>query len=196
MRTMINILPASYRRQQMVRNRSMQWVTIVAVVLSTGWGWHWFEMREQAQLSQQLEVLTREHAPTRTMLKQVVDMRRRLKELEQQEAVARELETQRNGLALLGVIGDAAQKTKGRLRVVKLELSNFQNVGGGEKTGAPAPAPGGLLLSGVSLDNPAVAELLDGLQHSGMFSHVELLKLKERDGTGVSLRDYEVRCEF
>ena len=196
MRTMINILPASYRRQQLVRNRSIQWGTIIAVVLSTGWGWHWIEMREQEQMSQQLEVLTREHAPTRTMLKQVVDMRRQLKELEQQEAVAKELETQRNGLTLFGVISDTAQKTKGRLRVTKMELNNFQNVGGIEKAGTSALAPGGVLLSGVSLDNPAVAELLDGLQHSGMFSHVELLKLKEREGKGVSLRDYEVRCEF
>ena len=50
------------------------------------------------------------------------------------------------------------------------------------------------MLSGVSLDNQPVADLLDGLQHSGIFSRVELLKLKEREG--MSLRDYEVRCEF
>jgi hypothetical protein len=38
--------------------------------------------------------------------------------------------------------------------------------------------------------------LLDGLQHAGIFSHVELLKLKEREGNSSSLKDYEVRCEF
>ena len=52
------------------------------------------------------------------------------------------------------------------------------------------------MLAGVSLDNPAVAELLDGLQDSGIFSRVELLTLKEREDSDVSLRDYEVRCEF
>ena len=195
MRTMINILPASYRRQQIIRNRAVQWTTIVVAVLATGWTWHWLEMREQTYLSQRLEVLSREHAPTRMMFKQLVDMRHQLKELQQQESVAKELETQRNALTLLGVISNTAQKTKGRLRVTKFELTNFQNAG---KTDAAAagnsPPPGGLVLSGVSLDNPAVAELLDGLQHSGIFSHVELLKLKERDG--LTLRDYEVRCEF
>jgi hypothetical protein len=53
-----------------------------------------------------------------------------------------------------------------------------------------------MLLSGVSLDNPAVAELIDGLDNSGVFSRVELTTLKEREDKDVSLRDYEVRCEF
>lgn len=195
MRTTINILPASYRRQQIIRNRAMQWTTIIVAVLATGWIWHWLEMREHTYLSQRLEVLSREHAPTRMMLKQLVDMRHQLKELQQQESVAKELETQRNALTLLGVISDTAQKTKGKLRVTKFELTNFQNAGKGDASAAGnSPPPGGLVLSGVSLDNPAVAELLDGLQHSGIFSRVELLKLKERDG--LSLRDYEVRCEF
>lgn len=192
---MINILPASYRRQQIIRNRVVQWTTIVVAVLAIGWVWHWLEMREQTYLSQRLEVLSREHAPTQMMLKQLVDMRHQLKELEQQESVAKELETQRNALTLLGVISDTAQKTNGRLRVTKFELTNFQNAAKADAAAAgTSPPPGGLVLSGVSLDNPAVAELLDGLQHSGIFSHVELLKLKERDG--LSLRDYEVRCEF
>ena len=42
------------------------------------------------------------------------------------------------------------------------------------------------MLAGVSLDNPAVAELLDGLQDSGIFSRVELLTLKEREGKDVA----------
>ena len=119
-------------------------------------------------LSQQLEVLSREHAPTQTMLKQLVDMRQQLKELQQQETVAKELEVQRNALTLLGVISETAQKTKGRLRVTKLELTNFQNAGKVDGASTAAQPPGGLVLTGVSLDNPAVAELLDGLQHSGV----------------------------
>jgi len=194
MRTMINMLPASYRRQLMLRNRGLQWATAVAAVLVAGWGWHWLEMREHAQLAQQLDVLSREHAPTRAMLTQLIDMRRQLTELDQQVTVAKELETQRNVLTLLGVISDSAQESNGRLRVTKLELNNFQNPGA--VAGAVSPPPSGLVLSGVSLDNPSVAKLLEGLQQSGIFSHVELLKLKEREDTSLALRDYEVRCEF
>jgi hypothetical protein len=191
---MINMLPATYRRQQMLRNRSTQWATAIAAVLVAGWGWHWLEIREQAQLTQQLDVLSREHAPTRTMLKQVVEMRRQLKDLDHQERVAKELETQRNALTLLGVISDNAQKAQGRLRVTKLELTSFQNAGQGGDAAASGPAPGGLVLAGVSLDASSVAELSEGLQHAGIFSKVALKTLKEREGT--VLRDFEVRCEF
>ena len=56
--------------------------------------------------------------------------------------------------------------------------------------------PPGLTVNGVSLDNPAVAELLDGLQKSGVFRRVELVTLKEREDKEAALRDYEMRCEF
>jgi hypothetical protein len=75
-----------------------------------------------------------------------------------------------------------------------LELTNFQDAGAPQKTGLASQS--GLKLTGVSLDNPSVAELLDGLQHAGIFSRVELLKLKEREDKSSALRDYEVRCEF
>ncbi|HEY4259975.1 MAG TPA: PilN domain-containing protein [Schlesneria sp.] len=192
MRTAINLLPQSFRRQQIVRKRLVQWTTIISAVLLTGWGWHWYEMREDRQLTQQLETLSREHAPTQAMLKQLMEMRQQLKELEQQETVAKELDCQRNALTLLGVISDSAQKSKGRLRVTKFEISNFQ---GGQSSSDGTKTPG-LSVSGVSLDNPAVAELLDGLQKSGVFRKVELLTLKEREDKESALRDYEVRCEF
>jgi hypothetical protein len=194
MKTHINLLPSSYRRQQIFRRRAIQWSSVLCVVLLSGWAWHWCEMREHRAIAQQLEVLEREHAPTQLLLQQLVDMRARLDQLQRQEAVARELERQRNTLALLGVVSQTARQTGGRLRLTKLELTNFQNAGRGGTT--TAGAGGGLLLSGVSLDNPAVGELLSGLQASGIFSRVELLVSKEREGGEVSLRDYEVRCEF
>jgi hypothetical protein len=191
MRTAINLLPQSFRRQQILRKRLMQWMSIISAVLVAGWGWHWHEMREDRQLTQQLETLSREHAPTQTMLKQLMEMRQQLKELQEQETVAKELDCQRNALTLLGVISDSAQKTKGRLRVTKFEINNFQSA----QSGIDGKPPG-LTVCGISLDNPAVAELLDGLQNSGVFRKVELLTLKEREDKDSALRDYEVRCEF
>jgi hypothetical protein len=194
MRTAINLLPQSFRRPQVLRKRAVQWTSIISAVLVTGWVWHWYEMREDRQLTQQLETLSREHAPTQAMLKELVAMRKQLKELEQQEIVAKELDCQRNALTLLGVISDSAQKTKGRLRVTKFAISNFQSVQGGSDNAAALAA--GLTVGGVSLDNLAVGELFDALQKSGVFRKVELLTLKEREDKEAALRDYEVRCEF
>ena len=194
MKTAINLLPKSFRRQEVLRRRVVQWTSIISAVLVTGWGWHWYEMREGRQLTQQLETLSREHAPTQAMLKRLVEMRQQLTELQQQETVAKELDCQRNALTLLGVISDSAQKAKGRLRVTKFEINNFQAVPGAADHGAAKAA--GLTVNGVSLDNPAVAEILDGLQKSGVFRRVELATLKEREDKEAALRDYEMRCEF
>lgn len=195
MRAMINLLPASYRRQQIVRRRAIQWTAIVCAVVVVGWGWHWFERREVLVLSQQLDSLEREHAPTKSMLKQLVDMRQQLEELHQQEIVARELEYQRNALALLGVLSETAQASNGRVRVTSVEVTGFQNMRASKPAEGQKQAADGVVVRGVSLDNPAVADLLSGLQDSGMFSRVEWL-MKERSEGDVSLRDYELRCEY
>jgi Fimbrial assembly protein (PilN) len=197
MKNMINLLPASLRRQQMVRRRALQWSAIICVVLLFGWALHWYELSGQRAMSKRLEVLEREHRPTQTMLQQLVDMRQRLVDLQQQESIVRELEYQRNALSLLGVISQTAQKTNGRLRVANLTLTNFQSGQDSLETSTSGSnAAAGLVLTGVSLDNAAAAELLEGLQDSGIFRDVKLESLKEREDGGTSLRDYEVHCEF
>src|SRR5262245_34658191 len=128
MRNMINLLPMSFRRQQMARKRAIQWMVVISIVMAGGWASHWFELREQAALAEQLEVLSREHQPTQSMLKQLMKMRQRLVSLQEQERIARELEAQRNPLVILGVVGKTAGATKGRLRVTELDLADFQNI--------------------------------------------------------------------
>jgi hypothetical protein len=193
---MINLLPNLYRRQQVVRRRTKQWAVVICMILATGWVFHLREASAQRERAQRLEVLEREHLPTQTLLKQLVDMRQKLVDLQRQEVIANELEHQRNALALLGVVSKAAEETGGRLRVTNMELSNFQSPHTAAGAGGATGQPGKLVLNGVSLDSPAVFELLDGLQNSGMFSRVVLNVLTEREGPELALRDYEVSCEF
>jgi Tfp pilus assembly protein PilN len=195
MRIAINLLPVVYRRQQIVRKRVIQWTTIVCAVVAVGWGWHWLERREELLLSQQLDSLEREHTPTRTMFKQIVNMRQQLDELHQQENVARELEYQRNALALLGVISETAEASKGRVQVTSVEVTGFQSMQAVKPAEGQEQVTEGVVVRGVSLDNPAVADMLGGLQDSGMFSRVEVV-MKERAEGDLSLRDYELRCEY
>jgi hypothetical protein len=193
---MINLLPNLYRRQQVVRRRTKQWAVAICMILATGWLFHLREVSEQRDRAQRLEVLEREHLPTQTLLKQLVDMRQKLVDLQKQEVIANELEHQRNALALLGVVSKAAEGTGGRLHVTNMELKNFQSPHTAAGAGGATGQPGKLQLTGVSLDSPAVFELLDGLQNSGMFSRVVLNVLTEREGRELALRDYEVSCEF
>jgi hypothetical protein len=196
MRNIINLLPVSYRRKQIVRKRALQWSAVISVMLLAGWALHWYESHEHRELTERLEALRREHQPTQIMLRQLVQMRQALVDLEQQEAIAKELEDQRTALTLLGVISRAAQKTNGRLRVTRLDLTNFQSMHDAQAPGTPARDPSGLVLTGVSLDYPAVTELVVGLETSGIFSVVELSSMTERVNHDASLHDYVVRCEF
>lgn len=196
MRTAINLLPTSFRRKQLLRRRAIQWSTVACIAIAIGWSWHWFERREQVALQQQLETLEREYAPTKVMMSELVKMRQQLDDLQQQESVARELEYQRNPLTLLGVLSKTARAANGRVRVTKVDLTGFQNMQRKDPDAVRNNAEEGLVIRGVSLDNPSVAELLDGLQDSGLFRRVELLASKEREENEQSLRDYEVRCEF
>ncbi len=194
MRTAINLLPPSFRRQQILRKRLVQWASIISTVLVVGWAWHWYDLREGRQLAQQLETLAREHAPAQAMLKQLIEMRQQLKQLEEEEAVAKVLDCQRNALTVLGLVSESAQGAKGRLRVTKFNINNFQDAQPKvENSAVKAPE---LTLGGVALDNPAVTELFDRLQDSGIFRRVELLTLKQREDKNAALRDYEIRCEF
>jgi hypothetical protein len=195
MKTMLNLLPTSFRRQQMLRRRAIQWTSLMSAVLVFGWAWHWYEMREYRELSLQLETLSREHAPTQRMLQQLVQMRQQLVDLQKQEAVAKELDCQRNALKLLSVVSDAARKTQGRLRVTKLELNNFQSMQP-RTDGQNAGSSTGLLVDGLSLDDRAVGDFLDELQKSGIFSHADPLAIKEREDKSASLREYQIQCGF
>jgi hypothetical protein len=195
MRTRLNLLPIAYRRQQIVRRRVVQWTSVVCAVVAVGWAWHWYEKREQLTLAQQLASLEREHAPTKTMLTQLVDMRKQLDDLQQHENVAMELEYQRNALALLRLISESAQASNGRVRVTNVDVTGFQNMHASKPVEGQNQPIQGVVVRGVSLDNPAVADMLGGLQDSGMFSRVEVV-MKERAEGDVSLRDYELRCEY
>jgi hypothetical protein len=196
MKTTINLLPASFQRQLIVRRRVYQWGVIVAASLIVGGIVRWNDVRAHQVLLQRLDLLTREHQPTQLMLRQLVDMRRELTELQQLEQIAQQLEYQRPVLALLGVLSDIGEKTEGRLRVTKLELTGLQQIDSAAKREPQGTAASGVVVTGVSLDNQSIAKLESGLWESGFFEHVELVKSTESTAEGSSLREYQVRCEL
>ena len=194
MKTSINLLPMTLRRQQMARRRVIQWSAVVCVVLATIWLAGWIRLGEYRALNQKLEILTSEHRPNHAMLNELVAMRETLAELKRQEVIATELEQQRHILTLLGVVSRSAEQSDGKLRVTSLRLTDFQGPAAGGRAGTTDSSA--LILAGQSLDNPSVAELLDRLQESELFTNVELISLKERRTGGIAYQDYEVRCEL
>jgi hypothetical protein len=122
-------------------------------------------------------------------------MRRELEELQRLEQVAQQLEYQRPGLALLGILSEVGESTGGRLRVTKLEVTGLQSEQTAEK-GSQGKDAASVVVTGVALDNQSVAKLESGLWESGLFARVELVKSSESSADGSTLREYQIRCEL
>jgi hypothetical protein len=193
MKTFVNLLPASFQRQIVIRRRIVQWSAVLVAGLTIGGLMRWRDVRIHDETSKRLDLLSREHQPTQTMLQQLVDMRRELDEMQQQENVAAELEYHRPALALLAILSDIGERTEGKLRITKLELTGLQTPPAGSQDGQGAP---NVLLTGHSLDNQSIAQLVSGLNDSGFFSMVELVNSTEMEMEGGLLREYQVRCEL
>lgn len=196
MRASINLLPVTFRRQLMMRRRLTQWCVVVCALVLVMWVARSYKLREYYVLGQQQEVLEREHRPLKAMVKEITHMRQQLEDLDQQEVIAKELDHQRNVLALLGAVSQIAEQSNGKLRLTDFQLVDLQSSPSGDRQQASGSHGGNFTLQGVSLDRPAVAELLDKLQHSGLFQSVELASLKERQEGQVSLQDFQVVCNL
>lgn len=196
MKAAINLLPVVYRRQRLVRRRAIQWTVVLAAVLATIGVASWFKDHEYRLLERQLAAVDRESQPAQAMLGEVATMRKQIERLQQHQSIAQELEQQRQVLALLGAISEAARATEGRLRVVDCRVVDLQATEVAESQPANLVHPGTVTLLGVALDSPTVAEFNDGLMRSGLFADVKLIKSNERAAMGPEMFDYEVRCEL
>lgn len=196
MKTAINLLPAVYRRQRLIRRRAIQWAIVLVAALATIGVASWFKDHEYRLLERQLAAVDRESRPAQAMLGEIAIMRKQIDRLQQHQSIAQELEQQRQVLALLGAISEAARATEGRLRVVDCRVVDLQATEVAENQAADALHAGTVTLSGVALDSPTVAEFNDGLMRSGLFADVKLIKSNERAELGPEMFDYEVRCEL
>lgn len=196
MKTAMNLLPPVLRRGRMLRRRTVQWGAILCVVLVGAWAARWWKLREYHALNQQLEAVAREGRPAQVKLQEIAVMRKELGQLQQHEDVAQELQQQRQVLAVLGVVGQAAQQSGGRLRVTDFKVADLQAAHIANQPGKESTHSGTVTLSGVSLDSPTVAEFHDSLERSGLFAEVKLIKSNARKENDSSVYDYEVCCEL
>jgi hypothetical protein len=196
MKVAINLLPAVYRRQALLRRRIAQWSLVLCTVLAATWAARWYKVGEYHTLSRQLEAVSREGRPAQAMLHEITEMRQRVQQLKRHQTIAQELDHQRYVLALLGAVSKAARQTNGRLHVVDCHVVDLQAAENNKEQEADAERHASVTLVGVSLDSPTVGEFEESLLRSGMFADVKLIKSNERADVGQELYDYEVRCEL
>ena len=196
MKTALNLLPMKYRRERLARRRAIQWSLVLVAVLGTIGAARWFRLHEYRALDRQLAAVSREDSPTQAMLREITSMREQIAQLQQHQTIATELEQQRQVLALLAVVSQAARQSQGKLRVTDCRVVDLQAMEVAQYRGDNTSQQGTVTLVGVSLDSPAVAEFEDSLVRSGLFADVKLIKSNEHTQVGTQLYDYEVRCEL
>jgi hypothetical protein len=196
MKLVVNLLPPSYRRRQLVRRQAMQWGAVLAAVLLVVWCGRWFELREFSALRQQLEAASREGKPTQVMLQEITKMRKQIEDLQVYEAVAQELDYQRQVLPMFGLVSRAARSSDGKLRVLELRCDELQAASVADRSSSDTSQTGSVKLIGVALDSQAVAEFHESLVEAGMFADVKLIKTNDRRNGSIVLCDYEVSCEL
>jgi cell division protein FtsB len=196
MKTAINLLPPVYRRQRFIRRRVIQWSAVLVATLWAIGVAGWYRGHAYHALQRQLAAVARASQPAQAMLREITTLRTQIDKLRQYQTIAQELEQQRQVLALLGAVSQAARRTDGRLRVVDCRVVDLQATEVAENPADGTLHPGTVTLVGVALDSPTVAEFHDGLIRSGRFADVKLIKSNERNQLGPELFDYEVRCEL
>ncbi|HEY4232535.1 MAG TPA: PilN domain-containing protein [Lacipirellulaceae bacterium] len=196
MKSAINLLPPVLRRGRMLRRRAIQWGAVLCIVLVGAWAARWWKLREYHSLNQQLEAVAHNGRPAQVKLQEITVMRQQLRQLQQHEDVAKELQQQRQVLAVLGVVSQAARQSNGRLRVTDLKVTDFQTAHVADQPEKEPTRGGTVTLIGVSLDSPTVAEFHDTLERSGLFVDVKLIKSNARKENDTSLYEYEVCCEL
>jgi hypothetical protein len=193
MNTHVNLLPAGYRRKQLLALRLRQWFAVwtLAAPIMAGLAWtDWSGLQSGAE---RLRSLQQDYGPIRALQQESESIAARIQELEQREALVFALADQPSMLALVGQLSRAARDCEGRVSVQKLELRRRQGVG-------TEDAANGLVLEGVATDNQSVAGFAEALRDARAFARVELQSSESthigEPGRGVEARSYRLECAF
>ena len=193
----LNLLPQSFQRDLVIRQRFLQWSLIwasVAVALLLWCGWESLLVMHQHSVLAEAELRC---LPTR-------ELQGRTNQVEQQLAAARaeqghleELLTDHRALATLALVSRAVQGTSGRVHVQNLQFHCPHDYPSLRTEKTPAPArQGHLHLQGIAADDEAIAAFIDALRHVPVVVHAELKSSSHWTAAGSDERKFEIVCKL
>jgi len=219
MKTHLNLLPWRCRQRQMARLRLRQWLLpwgaalgAVAVLFLIQGSRHQAARARAEQLEEQC-------IPVDKLQEEIRGLRERAGALTRRESMLKPLEEPRPALTLLAMVSRSAEKCEGQLRVEKLVLRPAGEAGkaaaapasvpalpgpagGDTKAAATAPLPARpastslVTITGIALDNLAVARFVVSLRQTGAFDRVDLKSSEEKAPTGQHVCSYTIECAY
>jgi hypothetical protein len=196
----VNLLPANFRRGELLHRRQWQWGTLwaLATLIAVPVASARFLAHNDAERAQ-LEVEQRQTDRLAKSEKRLADAQAKLSALRAQEAILLNPTDETPGLLVLGIVSRCARRIKGAVHVEGLSLARMGATPG---TQSPSATPlrkdpeGLLTLKGTAADSLAVANFTTGLRDSGVFASVQ------RKSSGTQEIDekrpvpYLIECRF
>lgn len=208
MKRFVNLLPWTYRRQQLARRRLLQWAAVWALLLPLAAAGLGAALLRRAELRQRGADLEAQYAPVAELARQLTEGRKTLRQWEDRRKAAAALEETRPALTLLGLVSRCARACEGRLRIDKLSLQPRQAPSASEPPKTPLGRPGPqtsrvagrpsatVAIQGQALDNLAVAQFVAHLRETRAFERVELKSTAQQPGGQTQLCAYLVECIY
>lgn len=190
MKSSINLMSLSVRRQECIRTRLRQWCAALAVLAAvTGimtaeryWSYQ-TKVHRQLTLEAKYEPLTDLKKANKSLAKQIDAIRN-----EEQFVLA--LSDREPVVTLLGVLGAAVNQSDSHVFLQKIELNNLV------EADAQDTRRSVLELAGIANSGPAVQQFAEILQDLLSFGKIDITSTKEYRLKQQSLQDFSLQCNF
>ena len=180
-------MPIGYRRGQLIRLRLKQWAVMwlmsAAATVLVGWT-QWSQYQAG---SAKLTSLKIRYEPIEAMKGEVAGLTEKIDALQRRESLALSLADERSMLGLVGLLSQARDACEGRISIGQLDLR--RNEDGQAATSV-------LTLSGVAMDDIAVARFTSALREANAFVGVDLKSTGSSNIGELETRTYTMECTF
>jgi len=185
-RNFLNLLPATYRRTLLTRKILTAWAVAWVAGLSAASFAYWYAQDQYLAALQQREQHHRLNEPALRMAENAKQMREQLKDFDAQIKSMRQLTDDRPTLTLLGVVGQAALASEGRLYVRDVQITS-------SSTNHHLQT---LTLNGTALDPLSAVRFRAALHEAGIFRTVQLQSSTQKQLAGREIHEFRVECVF
>lgn len=191
MKNHLNLIPLATQRLYASKRIVRFWsavITLAGICCLFACGIEWGRGLTAAQ---QLKAFDTRFAPLAKLLEEQQELSQLVTNLQAREQISLELSSETQGVALLGVVAQAASKLKGSVYVAKLEYDSVSQSG---RTTTSSRRR--LHLGGAGTDSLVVAAFAAELRDSGLFDSVTVDSTRPFPGGVASLRSFEINCLF
>ncbi|MCA9051766.1 MAG: PilN domain-containing protein [Planctomycetaceae bacterium] len=204
----VDLLPASVRQRRYLLT-SLRWWSIVWTFVLLGTFYVCLNCgRELQNLQETASRLQAEAAPVKTVDERNQVLQQEIMQIRERESWLTESDSSQT-LQLVGIISHAAAQNHGRISVRKLSLFSFERPLPGfetenrsrsksKKKSEPLPTETRMQLdlTGIAIDDVAVASFVSSLRDSGVFESVDLQSSLSQQFNGQDTREYSVSCVY